>query len=178
MLKTKIRNYLCLLLCMLFAFAAIVCFSACSDDGFEIVQSITYVTGGETKTETSKATLLFDDFITTTESAYYASDVKHHFDDYLLDDRELSRSEKTIDNYYGLTEDDIGQKIGCRTYRYSGNNVIYDYHTLTFYGWGYDYIRVKVIDNTTLVIRDYITSTPTDSVYNVTSYQITYFDED
>ena len=40
MLKSKLRAKICLLLCVVFAFVAVTCFSACKGDDFEIVQSI------------------------------------------------------------------------------------------------------------------------------------------
>lgn len=180
MLKSKLRAKICLLLCVVFAFVAVTCFSACKGDDFEIVQSITYVTGGETKTETSRASFLANSgwHVATSEYVYNQTDEENRLDFVPSPYRNLSRSEKTIDNYSGLTEEDIGKEFGCLTYRYSGREAIPVYHTFTFYGWGYDYIRVKIVDNTTIVIRDYVTSTPTDSIYTVTSYQITYFDED
>ena len=182
MLKSKLQTIMCLSLCVLLTFIAAVCFSACSGDGFEIVQSITYVTNGETKTETSRSGLLADNgwSVETSEYAYNQTDPENRLDFVPPAFRDLDRSEKNIDNYYGLTEDDIGKEFGCLTYRYSytGRKDIPVYHTFTFYGWSYDYIRVKVVNSTTIVIREYTSSHPIDSTYTVTSYQITYFDED
>ena len=173
----KLKKSFSLFLCILFALIPTLSFSACKDS-FEIVQSITYVTNGEKITKTSQAGILADKGLRVPSGEYSYNEVEEK---YQLDFRpstyiNLNPKHKIIDNYQGLTKDDIGQTIGCLTYRYIGREKIPVYYTFEFSGWVYIYIRVKVIDNHTIIVKD--DHDLSETTYTVTSYQITYFDED
>lgn len=178
----KLKKAIYLFFSVFFVLIAALSFSACNNDGFEIVQSITYTVEGETITETSRAYLSPGDAFhyPSDESDYYSVDENYRFDDMVPRYLELDTNEKTISNFDGLTEKDIGQTIGCMRYDYSDRPPTPIYYTFIFNGWSYSYLRVKVIDHTIIVIRDgySVGGNPIDRTYSVTSYQIRYFDED
>lgn len=179
----KLKKSFSLFLCILFALIPTLSFSACKDDGFEIVQSITYTTTeGKKITEKSRANLCpFDAYdFPSDETSYNSVDDNYRFDDLIARSVELGINNKTITSFDGLTEKDIGQTIGCMKYDYSDRPPTPIYYTFIFEGWVYDYLRVKIIDHTVVVIRDGYSAggNPFDRTYTVTSYQITYFDED
>ena len=177
MLKLKKAAYL--FFSVVFVLIAALSFSACNNDGFEIVQSITYVTGREKKTETSQVGILTDNWkLTISENQYLEIDEEYRYTYNIPMYINLTKDKKTVTSYYGLTEDDIGETVGYYISEYYGTvSNIHEkrtYFSFTFHGWSYDYIRVKIIDNTTIVVRKYTV----DTTYTVTSFQITYFDED
>lgn len=175
----KLKKAIYLFFSVFFVLIAALSFSACNNDGFEIVQSITYVTGGEKKTETSQVGILTDNWRPSiSENQYLEIDEEYRYTDDIPMYINLTKDKKTVTSYYGLTEDDIGETVGYYVSEYYGTvSNIHEkrtYFSFTFHGWGYHYVRVKIIDNTTILIR-YRT---TETTYTVTSYQITYFDED
>ena len=177
----KLRKFACHLFSMLFTLISIFSFASCKNDGFEVVQSITYTVEGKTITETSQANLRPGDaYLTPSDKDTYNSvDENYRFDDLIPRHLKLDANEQTISSYAGLSESDIGKTIGCMRYDYVDHLPTAVYYVFTFDGWGYSYLRVKVINHTIIVIRDGYSAggTPLDMTYTVTSYQIRYFDK-
>ena len=178
----RFRKFTCHLFCVLFALISAFSFASCKNDGFEVVQSITYTVEGETITETSQANLRPGDaYLTPSDKDTYNSvNENYRFDQLIPLHLELDTNEKTISNYAGLSESDIGETIGCIKYEYDDHLPTAVYYVFTFDGWGYSYLRVKVINHTIIVIGDGYSAggTPLDRTYTVTSYQIRYFDKE
>lgn len=178
----KLKKSFSLFLCILFALIPTLSFSACKDDGFEIVQSITYVTDGEKITKTSQVIILTDGWGISdiSEKQYLEIEDGYRFTYDIPMRINLSKDKKTVTSCYGLTEDDIGKTVGYYVSEFSGTISNWQekryYYSFTFGGWGYNYIQVKVIDHHTIIVKDNYDLSET--TYTVTSYQITYFDED
>lgn len=175
MAKKFTKNILCIILITLFL-GLIPLISACADDGYELVCFVRYTTNGELKTARSAAYPNLDGTKGISDSEYQTrlsnAGQKYAMSDATFQDgTTLSKTSKTIDTYFGLTQEDVGCTL---IWRQNIGGSYYDCFKATFNGWYYTYTYVKVIDNETISIHFGDKNSAT--TYKVTSYQLFYFE--
>lgn len=167
---------------ILFFSFVIINLSSCKHIGYKDVVSVTYTVNGKTKTERSSANMLLGARETISESEYANADFKYQFEyiEPTIGDL-LTPSAKTVTSIDGFTNSDKGKFVyykyvawgnkgpGCIIgrdfdYGFSKYEIISDIC--------YNYIKVKVVDDDTIIIRN----SKGETTYNVSSYSITYFD--
>lgn len=168
----KIKKTLPILMLLVFALLPI---SACSKNDFEYVSSITITTAGETKTFESYYTESFHSRVID-ETEYKASKEKDR-----ITYEPYSKSSVTK-----KTDLPPKEQMGATTYtKYNVKEPTIKYrqyldgfnrfwfYEIEFKGtFEYSYVQVKIIDNTTLIIKD----KNGETTYTVTSYSITHLE--
>jgi len=166
-MKTKIS--ITILITLLFASMTIL-FAGCTKkadfDEFVEVCEIEYTTNGVKTTQNSTYEIMTSQGVSATKAEFDSAVIK--FTSSPFGNNKLTAKSKTVTSYGGLTKDDIGKSFYYR-YTHWDN---YAYSKYEFQGFSYNYIKVKVLDSATIIVRD----NKGDTTYTVSSYRITYFD--
>ena len=161
--------------------STLVCCSGDNDNGFKEVASVTYTVDGTKKTENSIARMSLGNAEYSSEDEYTNANSKYQVTSVGIS-RALTSSSKTVSSIGGFDNSDNGKYI------------YYRYIAWGSMGWGsvrgkdfdfgfqkykiiseisYNYIKVKVVDDDTIIIKN----SRGETTYNVSSYSITYFDD-
>lgn len=163
---------------ILFAFVLLIgscVFFACSNDEYITVCKVVYTTNGETKTSASTYFIDYSAPTQITADEYNASPQAYRISS--------TGSPHQVSPSFEIPKEAEGQI----TYSTRNNNpnkewwylCAYNYMTggwlynkFTVIGVDYYFVQVKIIDNSTIAIKD----RNGETVYTVTSYSITYFE--
>lgn len=168
--KTIIRFLIIILfLCTMFLFAG------CEKDDFVEVCEIQYTTNGVEKTQCSTWSLVTKNGVERATKEEFNLGGGGYSSPFGA--KKLSKSSKTV----SFSQDKIGKTFyyaelawgsGPGFGQVLGKDYDYNYYRYEFAGYSYSYISVKIINDTTIVIRD----RQGDTTYTVSSYRATYFD--
>ena len=159
---------------MLCAYSYILC--ACSNDGFELVYGVEYTTNGSTKSEYSRWRVHYSAATYITKQEYDASPSNQRISSSGSGGR-LPKSYKIPDEAEGKTLYIVYAKKtssdNLKRYYWARNSIanITQYFEVEEMYTTYYYVYVKVIDSTTIVVRN----DNGDTTYTVSSYSITKF---
>lgn len=167
-----------LLLITMFLSMLVGCGSS-KDDGFKDVASITYTVDGKKKTEKSVARMYVGKAEPISEDEYLLANPKYQVTSVGIS-QTLTASSKTVASVCGFDDSDKGNFIyykyvawGSMGFgRVRGKDFDYGFSKYEIKsGIFYSYVRVKVVDDDTIIIKN----SSGETTYNVSSYSITYF---
>ena len=148
----------------------------CANNGFEPVCSIEYTTNGTKTTEDSRWEIHYSAPRYITKEEYDASPTKQRITGQASSGK-ISQSHKIPSNAKGKTAYVVNAEKtnsdNLKRYYYGHNTIgnITQYFEVTMMYTTYYYIYVKVVNSTTIIIRN----NKGDTTYTVSSYRITKF---
>ena len=142
---------------------------SCGDknDGFEEVASVTYTVDGTKKTENSVARMSLGPAEYVSENEYNRAKSRYKIFSVEISTN-LTASSKTVSSIGSINNSDKGKYVYYRYVDWGSVEFLKYEITSEIY---YDYIKVKVVDDDTIIIKNSSGTT----TYNVSSYSITYF---
>lgn len=150
-----------------------------NDDGFKEVASVTYTVDGTKKTENSIARMSLGNAEPISEDEYTRANSKYQVNSLGIS-KTLTASSKTVSSIGGFDNSDKGKYIYYRYIawgsmgfgRVRGKDFEFGFakYEITSEIF-YSYIKVKVVDDDTIIIKN----SRGETTYNVSSYSITYF---
>lgn len=169
-------KFVCFIMIAIVMMVSCLAFCGCSNDGFELVCQVEYTTNGVVKTEDSRYDIHYSAATYITKEEYDASPVKQRITG-VSSSGKLPTNHKIPNNAKDKTSYQIDAKV---TTTDDLKRYYYAYHTFaqtnqyfmvkemytTYY-----YIYVKVVDSTTIIVRN----NKGDTTYTVSSYRITKF---
>ena len=151
-----------------------------NDNGFKEVASITYTIDGTQKTENSIARMSLGNAEYISEDEYTRANSKYQVTSVGIS-KALTASSKTVSSIGGFDNSDKGKYIYYRYIAWGsmgfgkvrGRDFDFGFAKYEITSEiGYSYIRVKVVDDDTIIVKN----SRGETTYNVSSYSITYFD--
>ena len=165
----------------IFIFLLLVClltmpFTGCANDDFVTVCKVVYTTRGETKTQASTAFIDYSEPTFITEDEYNESPegqrITGKASSYNLSPNfTIPKGAEGKLSYTAKPTETDSEKLTryYKTYHDLAGKWIYA--KVKYMGIDYSFIQVKVVDSSTIVIKD----KKGETTYKVTSYSITYF---
>ena len=156
-------------------------FVGCKNDSFVDVASVTYTVEGKKTTESSYAYMSLGSRTVISEEEYMNADSKFKFDSLVNLTQKLMPSYKTVSSILGLDNSDKNKYIYEKFIAWGSPGLGQVRGEDWDYGFvkqqicseiSYNYIKVKVVDDDTIVVKN----SSGETTYNVSSYSITYFD--
>lgn len=169
------KKTICMCLFAIIAVTNIFIMVACDKNDFVEVCEIQYTTNSVTKTQNSTRSMLTKNGVERATRQEF--DLAQGTYSSPFGAKNLSKKSKTI----SFPQENVGKTFcyaelawgnGPGFGQVLGKDYDYNYYKYEFAGYSYTYISVKIINDTTIVVRD----KKGDTTYTVSSYRITYFD--
>lgn len=180
-----IKSALIGIMCIMLSFMPTI--GGCSDDSdeFELIYQVSFVYEGKRKSQASHVEYCYKDEQEISREQYYLSPKEKrmafsdftrkrlHPNDRLTADYNVPKDHKGKTSVFVPTTETDPLELTVYMVHSDAFGFTYWYYTATLTGKIYSYVYLKVIDSTTIVIKN----DTGETTYSVSSYSITYFNK-